>query len=126
MQRMIAILVLVLAGCNGPGPEFDDVAATRIAIGESRFDVRVKGPRAEAIRLNPEPAPRLAAVAPRGVAAIEKVSGCRVRRLEGDAAVMQAWLDCGGQLQPLPRAFEFECELDVIYDSFADLTCEAI
>ena len=123
---MIATLILALAGCNGPGPGFDEVEATRIAVGPSRFDVRVKGARAEAIRLNPEPAPRLAAVAPRGVAAIEKVSGCRVRRLEGDAALMRAWLDCGGRLEPLPRAIEFECELDLIYDSFADMTCEAI
>ena len=100
--------------------------ATRITIDHSTFDVRVDGTRAEAIRLNSEYAPRLAAVAPRGVYAIEKVSGCRVRKLEGDAALMQAWLDCGGRLAPLPRDVAFECELDVIFDSFADLTCREI
>lgn len=121
---MVVIMFVALMGCNTPGPAFRDTAATRITIGESRFDVRVKGTRAQAIRLNPESAPRLAAVAPRGVAAIEKVSGCRVRRLDGDAAVMQAWLDCGGRLTPLPTGIELECTLDVIYDSFADMTCK--
>ena len=123
---MAAIALVALVGCNAPGPEFRHVAATRISIDQSIFDVRVAGTRAQAIRLNAEPAPRLVAVAPRGVVAIEKVSGCRVRRLEGDAAVMQAWLDCGGRLEPLPRDVEFECQTDVIYDTFADLTCEPI
>lgn len=119
-------MAVVLFGCDAPGLAFRDVPATRIHVGQSTFDIRVKGTRAEAIRLNAENAPRLAAVAPRGVYAIEKVSGCRVRKLEGDAAVMQAWLDCGGRLAPLPRDIEFECSLDVIYDSFADLTCEPV
>ena len=126
MNRLNAVLVIAITGCGAPGPEFHDIPATRIHIGESVFDVRVKGTRAEAIRRNAEYAPRLAAVAPRGVAAIEKVSGCRVRKLDGDAAVMRAWLDCGGRLAPLPRDLEFECSIDVIYDSFADLTCEPV
>ena len=46
--------------------------------------------------------------------------------LPGYAAVMEAWLDCGGRLEPLPRDVEFECSIDVIYDSFADLTCEPV
>lgn len=126
MKRLTAAMVMALVGCDAPGPEFRDTPATRIHIGKSSFDIRVKGTRAEAIRLNTEYAPRLAAVAPRGVYAIEEVSGCRVRRIEGDAAVMRAWLDCGGRLEPLPRAFEFECSIDVVYESFADLTCEPI
>lgn len=120
------VLCGLLLGCNAPGLEFRDVPPTRIHIGQSSFDVRVRGTRAEAIRLNAEHAPRLAAVAPRGVIAIEKVSGCRVRRLDGDSALMQAWLDCGGRLEPLPHTHEFECTIDVVYETFADLNCEAI
>ena len=119
-------MAIGLLGCDAPGLEFRGVPATRIHVAQSTFDVRIKGKRAQAIRLNAENAPRLAAVAPRGVYAIEKVSGCRVRKLVGDAAVMQAWLDCGGRLEPLPRDVEFECSIDVIYDSFADLTCEPV
>ncbi len=126
MTRLMAAMAMVLIGCDAPGLEFRDVPATRIHVAQSTFDVRIKGLRAEAIRLNAENAPRLAAVAPRGVYAIEKVSGCRVRKLVGDAAVMQAWLDCGGRLAPLPRDVEFECSIDVVYDSFADLTCEPV
>ncbi len=119
-------MAVMLAGCAAPGPEFRDTPATRIHIGPSVFDVRVQGARAEAIRLNMENAPRLAAVAPRGVFASEKVSGCSVRNLQGDAAVMRAWLDCGGPLQPLPHSHEFECSIDVVYANFADLTCEPV
>ncbi len=126
MKRCLIGLVCLLSGCNAPGLDFQDVPATRIHIDRSTFDVRVRGTRAEAIRLNTENAPRLAAVAPRGVVAIEKVSGCHVRKLEGDAAVMQAWLDCGGKLEPLPHTHEFECTIDVVYETFADLNCEAI
>ncbi len=126
MRKMVAFMLLALAACNTPGPDFRDVAATRIKIDQSVFDVRVRGVRAQAIRLNAENAPRLAAVGPRGVYAIEKVSGCRVRRLDGDAAVMLAWLDCGQPLQPLPPSIEYECWLDWVYDRFADLTCEPV
>lgn len=126
MKPLLIAIMLLITGCGAPGLEFRDIPATRVHIGQSIFDVRIKGTRAEAIRRNAENAPRLAAVAPRGVHAIEEVSGCRVRKLEGDAAVMQAWLDCGGRLEPLPRDIEFECSLDVIYDSFADLTCEPV
>ncbi|SMC10781.1 hypothetical protein ROA7745_00588 [Roseovarius aestuarii] len=123
---MVAMALLAVIGCDAPGPAFRHADVTRIRIDQSVFAVRVLDLRAQAIRLNAEPAPRLAAVAPRGVMAIEKASGCRVRRLEGDAAVMQAWLDCGGQLKPLPRDVEFECQIDVVYDSIADLSCAPI
>ena len=124
MRKLLTIVILALVGCDTPGPEFEGIAPTRIAIGPSWFDVRVRGARAEAIRLNTDFATRFDEVAPRGVWAIEKVSGCRVRRLEGDAAVMQAWLDCGGRLPPLPQERSYECSVDVVYESFADLTCE--
>ena len=84
-----------LAGCNTPSPAFRGIAPTRITVEGSTFDVRIDGNRAEAIRLNPEYAPRLAAVAPRATVAIETVSGCTVSRLRGDQALILATLKCG-------------------------------
>lgn len=126
MKYLLTSMTTLLIACSAPGVAFRDAPATRIHIGASVFDVRVLGTRAQAIRLNAESAPRLAAVAPRGVAAIERVSGCRVRKLEGDAALMTAWLDCGGRLKPLPQSREFDCTIDVVYETFADLTCEEL
>ena len=126
MKWLLIFGLGVLTACNAPSPAFQDTPATRIHIGHSVFDVRVKGTRAQAIRINRENAPRLAAVAPRGVAAIERVSGCRVSKLDGDAALMNAWLDCGGKLAPLPHTHEFECTIDVVYETFADLSCEEV
>lgn len=123
MRILAGIILLCLAACDIPGPGFRDVPVTRVRVGPSIFDIRVAGLRAEAIRLTPEPAPRLASVAPRGVRAIEAVSGCRVRRLDGDAALMTAWLDCGGERAPLPREAALDCTIDVVYETFADMTC---
>ena len=119
------ICLLLLAGCNAPAFDFRGIEPVRMSLGGSTFDIRVKGTRAEAIRVNTQYAPRLAAVGPQAVMAIEKVSGCRVARLDGDAAMMWAWLSCDGRPAPLlPRVREYECEIAVAYDSFADLDCE--
>ena len=91
---LVAALALALAGCNEPGPGFRGVPATRVTEGGSTFDVRVSGTRAEAVRINMQWAPNLDAVAPQARAAIERVSGCRVRRLGGDQALVVAYLDC--------------------------------
>ncbi len=124
MRVVMAISLGLLLGCNTPGPDFRDIRPVRISVGKSTFDVRVDGTRAQAIRLTPEWAPRLAAVAPRGVAAIEAVSGCKVRKLDGDQAVLLARLDCGGPLQPLPRSGEYDCEFEHVFEGFGDLICE--
>ena len=117
MRAVVISLVLCLSGCGTPGPEFRGVPATRMEVGGSTFDIRVKGRRAEAIRQNPEWAMRLSSVAPRAFYAIEAVSGCRVRRLTGDQAQMVAYLDCGqGAPRPPFRLPELECEIDEVED----------
>jgi len=112
MRYALTLLVLVaLAGCGGPGPAFRDVPVTRVGFGEHVFDIRVKGRRAEAVRVPPGWAPRLAAVGPQAVFAIEQVSGCRVDRLTGDQAMMQATLDCGaGAPEPPIKRPNQECD----------------
>ena len=86
----------LLAACDTPSPDFRGVPAHSVAMGESIFVIRIKGLRAEAIRTNMQWAPRMAATAPQGVAAIEAVSGCRVDTLTGDQAMMQARLGLRG------------------------------
>lgn len=117
--------LLLMTACGMPAPEFSGIAPTRLTVGQSIFDVRVKDTRASAIRLNAEWAPNLAAVAPRAVVAIERVSGCCVRRLGGDQSRITAWLDCGGPLAPLPRRHEFECSAYEVSEDLFDLSCES-
>ncbi|WP_207768722.1 hypothetical protein [Pelagivirga sediminicola] len=126
MFVLLPLGVLLLAACNTPGPGFRGVEATRVTVKGVTFDVRVDGTRAEAMRRNGQWAPRLGAVAPQAVAAIERVSGCRVRRLDGDAALMTAWLDCGQRQAPLPRGNTYDCDVYSISDGLAELTCERV
>jgi len=126
-MRKIAITALILlTACNTPGLKFRGIAPQRITVGKSTFDVRVDGTRAEANRLNSEWAPRLAAVAPRMIAAIEAVSGCKVRKLKGDQALATASLNCGGPLAPLPKSRAYDCELDELQDGYANLICDPV
>lgn len=118
-MRQLAALALVaaIAACGTPGPAFRDVTPVRVHLGGSTFDIRVRGGRAEAIRLSPQWAPRLDAVGVPAALAIERVSGCRVARLRGDAARMVAALDCGsGPPPPAPRRGELFCELSLYED----------
>lgn len=111
------LLLAALAACDTPGPGYSGVAPVRMHLGGSSFDIRVTGRRAEAIRVNAEWAPRLAAVGPQAVLAIERVSGCKVNRLTGDAARMVARLDCGaGPPPPPPSSGELFCDLDLHED----------
>lgn len=125
MRALIFLLAAAVAliGCDTPGPGFRGVEPVRITVRGDVFDVRVDGVQAEAMRLNARWAPNLDSVAPNGVAAIEKVSGCRVRRLDGDAALMTARLDCGQQLAPLPRNQSYECDAYKVFDGLAELEC---
>ncbi|KJS43015.1 MAG: hypothetical protein VR71_12185 [Roseovarius sp. BRH_c41] len=123
VRGLTLFLIIALVGCNSPGPAFQTLTPQRITIGHSAFDVRIAGTRAQAMRVSPEWAPRLAAVAPRGVAAIEAVSGCRVARLWGDAAVMEAQLDCGAGLPSLPPPQILECEQEPVFRGYVDLIC---
>ncbi|MCR9145987.1 MAG: hypothetical protein NXH74_02175 [Rhodobacteraceae bacterium] len=123
-MRYVWMLVLCLAGCNGPGQDFRDAAVTRVELGGAVFDVRVLDRRAEALRVNPQAAPRLAAIAPQAVMAIEQVSGCRVDRLTGDQAMMHATLDCGrGAPSPRYPTPYLECDAFDLEDGAGTLLC---
>lgn len=115
---LLSIAMVVLIGCNTPSRDFRGLEAVRMTVAGSTFDIRVRGNRAEAIRINAEYAPRLSGIAPKAFVAIEKVSGCRVRRLGGDQALIHATLRCGttpDAILPLPVSIRYECEIEDVY-----------
>jgi len=123
MRIVVVVFVLAfVAACNTPGARFHAVPPVRVEVGQSVFEVRRAGPWAQAIRLTPEWAPRPAAVLPRAVLAIERVSGCRVARLGGDQAVVVAQLDCGAGPPPRPPPI-YICAVEDLGEGEADLFC---
>ena len=96
-MRYMVCLVLFLAACNTPSPGFRGIDPVRVTVGPSVFDVRVSNGQAEALRINSEYAPRMGPIGPRATLAIEQVSGCTVRRLGGDQAMIRASLNCGAR-----------------------------
>ena len=114
----------LLAGCDMPGADYRGVETTRVSVAGSVFDVRVKGLRAEAVRVNTRWAPNRESVAVSAVAAIEGVSGCEVAGLDGDQAMITARLDCGSGAPPPRRvAPYYECEIDYVIDGFGEMIC---
>ncbi|MDU9002821.1 hypothetical protein [Sedimentitalea todarodis] len=97
MVRLILLLLVWLGACSTPGPYFRDLPATRVTVAGSAFDVRVRGELAEALRVNPQYAPRLGPLPVRARFAMAQVSGCEVVRVLGDQAQMTGELSCGGR-----------------------------
>ncbi len=98
MRFVCFLICLSVSACNGPGPHFRDLAATRISVDGSVFDVRVRNELAEAQRINAEYAPRLGQIGPRAAKAMAQVSGCTVTQVRGDQAIATGLLDCGGKV----------------------------
>lgn len=94
--------LLALFACDTAGTHFENVPATRVAVDGSVFDIRVRGRLAEAVRINPQYAPRLGPIRARAAFAMAEVSGCKVREVRGDPALLTGILACKGQ--PVPRA----------------------
>jgi hypothetical protein len=86
-----------MVSCDSPSPAMMGTEAQRIDVDGATFSVRVRGTRAEAIRLNPMPMPSIGAVIQRAGRAMELASGCRVigDSIRGDPALLRADLDCG-------------------------------
>lgn len=101
--------ILLLAACNTPSPGFRGVDPVRVTVGPSVFDVRVADGQAEALRVSSEYAPRMGPIGPRATLAIEQVSGCTVRRLGGDQAMIRASLSCGARSASPPVPPSYSC-----------------
>jgi len=94
--RVIVVLFFaLLSGCAPTTRHFRGVEAVRLQVDGSVFDIRLRGNLAEAIRVNPQYAPRLGPLRARAGFAMAKVSGCKVTGVLGDQAVMTGILDCG-------------------------------
>lgn len=118
------LAVALLTACTITGLDFIGIEPVRIQMGQSTFDIRVKGLYAEAIRINPEWFPHRDDVLPRAGLAIERVSGCTVVRLDGDVNLIKAALDCGDGPPPLPvKPVEFICDYHEDYGSSGKVRC---
>lgn len=108
---LFAALVILLAACDTPSPHFAGLPATRVTVDGSTFDVRVNALQAEALRTNAQYAPRLGPIGTRATVAMEKVSGCKVAKITGDAALVRGYLDCGKGAAELPRrgSLSYDC-----------------
>ena len=96
MWRMV-VLLWALTACNAPSPHFRGAPVTRVAVQGSVFDVRVRGNLAEALRVNPQYAPRFGPIRDRARFAMAQVSGCRVVEVLGDQALATGVLACDGR-----------------------------
>ena len=92
---LLLLSLTALGACDTPGLAFRGLPATRVTVEGSTFDVRVGDGLAEAIRVNPEYAPRFGPIRERARLAMVAVSGCAVTRVGGDQAQATGVLDCG-------------------------------
>jgi hypothetical protein len=112
--------ILLLCACDTPSPDFWGVPATRITVQGTAFDVRIKDRKAEAIRLNFEKKARWMIVGAKAGYAIEQLSGCKIKKLKGDPAVVYASLKCKGDADTrgiLPQNLTYDCDIDDTYIS---------
>ncbi|OUS36848.1 hypothetical protein A9Q94_07915 [Rhodobacterales bacterium 56_14_T64] len=91
---LVVLLLVLLTGCISSTRHFRGVEAVRLQVDGSVFDIRLRGNLAEAIRVNPQYAPRMGPLRARAGFAMAKVSGCKVTGVLGDQALMTGILDC--------------------------------
>ncbi|WP_299722857.1 hypothetical protein [uncultured Tateyamaria sp.] len=114
MRKSLALFSFVFAvACNTAGPHFRGLPATTVTVNGSTFDVRVNGRLAEAIRTNPEYAPRFGPIRDRAGKAMQIVSGCAVKEVRGDQAQATGILDCG-KGGPAPDRLKPQGEYDCL------------
>ena len=114
MRWAFGILVcgLGLVGCDSGSPHFRGAEVTRVTVDGAMFDVRVRGELAEAVRRNPQYAPRLGPLRGKAGLAMQQVSGCRVEYVLGDAAVTLGLMDCDGKKRDWSKLLQsrrYEC-----------------
>jgi hypothetical protein len=88
------LALIGLSACDGPSPHFMGIEPVRVEVEGSVFAVRVKGNLAEAVRVNTQYAPRMGPIGTRAAKAMRQVSGCEVREIRGDQALILGVLDC--------------------------------
>lgn len=107
---LLPSLALLSASCNLPSVEYRGITPKRVTVQGSVFDVRQRGNRAEAIRINPQYAPRFGPIRDRAGLAMALVSGCRAVSVTGDQAQAFGRLDCGsGAALILSNPQSYDC-----------------
>ena len=100
MRYLFILALLLIAACDSPSLSMRNVPAQRVEIGDLAFQVRVKGDRAEAIRVSQNLFPKRRDVFEAATMAVERASACSVRSLDGDQAIVLARLRCKGEPPP--------------------------
>lgn len=93
MRRALVILIF-LAACDSPGPEFMSAERSEVTVNEMRFALRRRSDRVVAIRRNFVARPDIAVIGRAAETAIEQYTGCTVLTMQGDVAQMIAEIDC--------------------------------
>lgn len=119
------LVIFMLAACDMAGQDFRGQPVTRVDLGGMQFAVRTNGTTAEAIRLNRMLRPRMDQVGTLAGLAIEQVSGCRVRQISGDVAVVTARLHCTQGAVPTGGGSAYKCKLQGL-DALDGFAAEAL
>ncbi len=94
MRLVMFSLLLWLMGCAAPSSHFHGIHPVRVTVEGSTFDLRQRGTLVEAVRVNPQYAPRLGPLRDRARRAMALASGCDVDWVMGDQAVLVGRLSC--------------------------------
>ncbi|MGR3436567.1 MAG: hypothetical protein ACU0CO_17045 [Shimia sp.] len=112
MGRM-AMMVLVLAGCNTPAPGFHGAEPVAVDVGGRSYLVYRRGDAVQAVRTSRDGAFQGGGAAM--LAAMERGTGCRVApaSLRGDTVVAHGVAECiGPYVAPAKVEMELSCEVE--------------
>lgn len=94
MRWPLLVLCLGLAGCDSPSPQFMGAPQAEVTVDGMRFSVHRRGDAVEVYRLGFIFRPSEAEVLAKAERAILMTTGCAVRHLNGDQALIKATLRC--------------------------------
>ncbi|WP_108484891.1 hypothetical protein [Oceaniglobus ichthyenteri] len=105
LRALLLVFSMALAGCDSPSLAFQGMPSQTVAIGPSTFSVRMRGDRVESLRTSREWRPREADIMARAAQAMERATGCPLRKgsLIGDQAIQRAKVVCGNRPNPPPQ-----------------------
>ncbi|MHA3980453.1 hypothetical protein ACW9UR_22510 [Halovulum sp. GXIMD14794] len=95
-MRVVAVFVMVLAGCASPAMQYQGVEPQVMRVGGYVFSVYAGTDEAQVIRTNFVPVPDRGEVLAAATVAAEQATGCRARKngADGDAALVDVRLIC--------------------------------
>ncbi|MEM1374224.1 MAG: hypothetical protein AAGF78_07575 [Pseudomonadota bacterium] len=125
MRTIAFFVILALAACNTPTPQFYGVAPVTVNVEGSTYKVFRAEDRAQIIRTNAELRPNLRAEE-KITHAIQIATGCTVvGKLKGDVVLANARVDCGSGARPWPAEAIVDIQCDT-YGEHGRLYCYAL